>query len=140
MPAATTIDPQQVYVAWDSFSHPGGVVQRGEKARGSDPAVQAAPVMFVPTDTPMREWPSPLDAAVAMNEERERAEAAARAEAHREAAEANPILLDPTLFRVTRNIETDRDGRPALVLKGSLVLDTDPLLETHPDDLKPVKR
>jgi hypothetical protein len=102
--------------------------------------VSAYPGAWVEDGTPASEWPTALDHVVAEAEERARLEAEARVREHREAAEANKIKLAPALYRVTSDLETDRAGRPAIVLKGSVVLEDDPLVTSFPDHVELVKR
>jgi hypothetical protein len=116
-----------------------GIAIRGEQLRAGDPRIAANPGAFVPLGTPQSEWPSDLDYAVKLNEGRARAEVEAAARAHREAAERNKLKLKPVLYRVKRDIETDRGGVPGLIVRGSVLTDDDPLVAAHPEDVEQTK-
>jgi hypothetical protein len=108
--------------------------------RGNDPRVAANPAYFVRDGVPPTEWPLPLDDAIRREEEHQRAEREERARLHREAAEQNKVKLEPPkLWRAKRDVECDYEGRPAIVAKGSVILDGDPLLLSFPEDFEPTK-
>jgi hypothetical protein len=134
-----TTTEHAVFVCALAHASEAGIVIRGEKLRAGDPRIAANPGAFVPLGTPQSEWPSDLDYAIRLSEERARAEAEAAARAHREAAERNKLKLKPTLYRVKRDTETDRGGVPALVLRGSVLTDDDPLVAAHPEDVEQTK-
>lgn len=49
-------EPDQLVIAWETFSTVDGlVVRQGTRLRGDDPAVQAAPHLFLPVDANDRE-------------------------------------------------------------------------------------
>lgn len=56
----------EVVIAWQSFAVDGvhETIVRGQRLRGSHPAVKKAPDYFVPDATPESEWPSHFAGAV----------------------------------------------------------------------------
>jgi len=126
-----------IYICAVPFAGPpfGEVVPQGQRLRGDHPAVQAAFRYFVPDGTPESEWPSAYDEAIAIAEAQELAERDARREAFEKLARENPVKLEPPrMFRLKRDLLATRDGRPATIRKGSIVLADDELLTAHADD------
>lgn len=135
---STTIDPQRAYRAWQSFSTELGVVVRGEILPGSHAHVKRSPTMFVDhVLTAVRDEPNPVDQMVRANDEQNAAEEAQRVAAFEQAAKANRLKLGVRTHRSTRDFFARRNGLPALIQKGSVVVDGDPLLLEFPAVFEP---
>jgi hypothetical protein len=135
----TATKANELWICALPFVSGAGVAAYGTRYRGNDPRVLANPSAFVPFGTPKAEWPTVVDQMIEANKERAEVEAEARAREHRAAAEQNRIKPAPSLFRATRDLETDYEGRPAIIEKGSVVVDGDPLLASFPENFGPVK-
>jgi len=129
--------PDEVVVAWEAFAADGieRVIQKGERLRGNDPAVKAAPWAFVPDGTPAGEMPNPWQ------ELREREEAE---QAQPDADVA--LLAEPEEYRdadvatlrrpLKVAVGTDGKGRPGRVVKfkaGARFLRDSELVRGFPD-------
>jgi hypothetical protein len=62
-PVVTKVDPAKIYISWQTFASEGfdGVIRRGDRLRGTHPAVKRWPQFFVEDGTPEGEWPGLLD-------------------------------------------------------------------------------
>jgi hypothetical protein len=141
--SATTFKPDDAVVCVEAHCSPalpgGGVCLYESEWRGDDAVVLALPHLFRLKSAPRSTWPSPFDSAVAANDENSRRQREADQARRLEQARANRVKLDaPTKrYKLTRDLVTERDGRPAMVEKGSVVLEGDPLLAEFPDAFKP---
>jgi hypothetical protein len=131
-----TLDPDRLVVAWQSFFGPAGSVHEGDELRASDPRVRQAVVNFCELDVPKDERPTALDHSFEVSKQQAAAVEAERAAAFEKQARGNRIrLAAPPMFKSTRDLVTYRGGA-ALVERGSIVLEGDPLLVEFPDAFK----
>ena len=129
------INPDGIYVAWESaaLSVPDEVVQRGERRRGSDPAVVENPWLFVPRDLPQNEWPSEFDAEVAQTD--------AQAPQYDILLAVQPLPFEDQVVTLTRPLRvavgSTFDGHPERTVElqaGERFLSTDPVVTAAPPD------
>jgi hypothetical protein len=136
----TTDTKPAVFVAITDATTPHGDFHQGQTFRADHPLVVAyGDKFFAPEGTPISEFITPFDTAVATNdklqaEANERRQAAALAK-----AAANVVTLDVTdVYRLQRDLVLTDEGRT--VRKGSTVLGSDPLVAAHPDAFKVVPK
>ena len=129
-----TIDPNAVYVSWDTFAWENLVIQRGQELRGNAPVVQALPEKFVAADVPESEWPSMWTAVVEATERQEQDRQERDRKAFEDAAKRNPIKLDVRIVTCKTEHAAYVGGMPALVAKGSRALAADPVALQHAEN------
>ena len=130
------IDTARRYRCWQSHFGPAGAVARGEVFPGDDPCVVANPQLFVDHENVTeRDMPGELDGLFATLDAEQAAAERERRERELEQAKQNKIKIEPPhLLRLNRDVVARRNGRIALILKGSVVVDSDQLVLEHPDD------
>jgi hypothetical protein len=136
----TVATETEFVIAWSSHTGPQGDANRGERFRASDPRVLHAPHLFVPDGTPEAEWPTEWDPMFERSEKIERENAKLRRDQELERARANPVKIETTLHRARHDFDAYLDGRPAWIIKGSVVHGTHPLALEYPDMFELVKR
>jgi hypothetical protein len=129
----TKPDPARDYRCWMGHSGATGAVSTGQVLGGNDPRVISNPQFFVDDATAERDTPNHWHAVAA----RQEAEEAVRVVAELEAAKRNRVTLAaPRMFRVTRDVVANYQGKIATITKGSVILASDPLVGALGDALE----
>lgn len=119
----TKVDPAKIYTSWQTFTGDGidTVINRGDRLRGTHPAVKRWPEYFVEDGTPKAEWPGLLDGAIE--------DGARRAEAERlEELRRNPPIPESEIVVCTEDLMVGF-GR---ISAGTRHRRTDPLVKKYP--------
>ena len=137
---AATTDIEPLMVAWQAAVTPAGDVNRGDRLRATDPRVTAYPHLFVGENVPESEWPNELDQLFADAEEVARLEREQRRAVFERAAKGNRVTIPaPGLHKLKHDLVASYQGRPATILRGSIVLGGSSLLSDHPDAFERVR-
>ena len=119
-------------VAWQSFDSAEGIAVEGQEFYATDPIVVAHPDLFVALGTPRALWPSVMDRFDRESEETEKAKHDSRVDA----AKQNRVRVNVAVAKAKRDIIDFSNTRT--VVKGSVLLVTDPLVLDFPDDFEAV--
>ena len=119
----------KTFVCAIPFAGPFGDCVYDEVVYADDPRYLSAPANFAPAGSPKSEWPGVFDEDIKRSEQRELAERKLKREQFEQAARQNPIHLEaPRQYRLKADLLATHRGQPALVKKGSTVIEGDPLL------------
>jgi hypothetical protein len=118
---------------------PAGTYTHGQIVSADDPGLLYNAAAFVPLDTPDDQMPHPLDSHIQKMTDREARRREEERQAFEAAAKANRRKLQtPDVVQLTKDVMATVDGVPTLVLKGSKVHESHPLVTEFEDLWKPV--
>jgi hypothetical protein len=131
----TTTDDVTILTVSYSFAGPFGDHMKGDRVRSDHPSVALLPDAFHdPMTTASDEIKTGFETLDRLRHEREIERIEEELAEYRAQAESNPVRIEgPRLMRCTKDHHGYYEGRPARILKGSVVPSDDPAVEGAPN-------